>query len=130
MLGSVVNGPYLASGNITNLIKLYSAVTITQPGVYIITYNLLAAATAATFNTFAVWIDDAFNGTIPINYLAYQQCPYTSVAAVTTTIAVSSVLIYTVTATTTFSLLANAQVSAGSIATAGSQFSFRFVRIA
>ena len=131
-LGSVVSGTYAASGNFgtAGQIKLYSILTITQPGVYVITYNLLASAQATTFNSFAVWVDDAFNGTSNTNYLAYQQIPYVASNTITTTIAVSSALIYNVTATTTFSLWANAQIATGNIATTGAQFQFKFVRIA
>ena len=131
MLGSVVSGTFSASGNFTPGIgKVHSVLTITQPGVYIFSYNVIATATSATFVTMAAWVDDAFTGS-NINYLGYQQIPYTSAAGVTSTCAISSSQIYTATASTTFTLIVQFNfISSGTIATKSSQFSFRFVRIA
>jgi hypothetical protein len=129
-LGTVINGVYVASGNYSNgTAKLTSVLTITQPGVYIFSYNVLATANAATFSNVSVWVDDAYNVS-NVNYLGYHQIPYTSVAGTTNTIAVSSSQIYTVTATTTFGLYSAASVTGGSISTNSVGFSFRFVRIA
>ena len=88
-------------------------------------YNALSTANSATLNNTAAYIDDGSG-----SYFGYFQLPFSSTAGTTSTISLSSCQIYTVTSTTTFSLYVTAGFSAGSVATAGSQFSFRFVRIA
>jgi len=129
MLGSVVSATYIGTGNLSGTAKLLSVLTITQPGVYVYSYNVLAIANSATFYNYAVWVDDAFNGS-NVNYLGYQQIPYGSIPSASGTIASATSQIYTVTATTTFGLYSFAAITAGSIATASVGFSFRFVRIA
>jgi hypothetical protein len=130
MLGSVVSGTYIATGNLSGTPKLLSVLTITQPGVYIFSYNALASAQGATFSNFGIWVDDAFDGTNNGNYLAYQQIPYTSVPLTNNTIAANASQIYTLIGTKTFGLFSIATVTAGNVATNSAQFAFRFIRIA
>jgi len=131
-IGSVVNGTYIAgiTGFSSGQAKLYSTLTITQPGVYIFSYNALSTASNASFNNMGAFVDDAFNGSSNVNYLAYYQIPFISNVGASSTLSLSSAQIYTVTATTTFGLYLNVNIGSGTINSSPSQFSFRFVRIA
>ncbi len=109
---------------------MLSALTITQPGVYIISYTILSSASAASFYNPGTWVDDNVPGPPYLNYIAYQQLPFSN-SNISGTISLSGSQIYTVTATTTFSLYCVFfTITAGSIAASGQQFSFKFIRIA
>jgi hypothetical protein len=126
MLGSVVDGPYGATGNFVNGVpKFYSAVTITQPGIYIVTFSALGSLQTATLNGSHAWVDDGSG-----NYLGYLTIPANSATGITQTLALSSSFCYTLTTTKTFTLNFIAQFTGGNVATSVSGFVFKFVRIA
>jgi hypothetical protein len=126
MLGSVVDGPYLATGNFANgVAKFFSAVTITQPGIYMVSFTALGSLQSATLNGSHAWVDDGSG-----NYLGYITIPATSNVGITQTLALSSCFCYTLTTTKTFTLNVIAQFSGGNVATSPSGFIYKFTRIA
>ena len=120
-----MDGPYGATGIFSNgAAKFYSAVTITQPGIYIVTFTVLGSLQSTTLNGSHAWVDDGSG-----NYLGYQTIPANSNVGITQTLALSSSFCYTLTTTKTFTLNVIAQFSGGNVATTASAFAFKFVRI-
>jgi hypothetical protein len=121
-----VEGTYGAIGNFTNGVpKSYSALTITQPGIYIVTFTALGSLQSATLNGSHAWVDDG-SGV----YLGYLTIPANSATGITQTLSLSSSFCYTLTTTKTFTLNVITQFSGGTVATTPSGFVFKFVRIA
>ena len=121
-----MDGPYVATGNFTNgSQKVYSAVTITQPGIYMVTFTVLGSLQGTTLNGSHAWVDDG-SGV----YLGYLTIPANSGTGITQTLALSSSFCYTLTTTKTFTLNVIAQYSGGNVATSASGFAYKFIRIA